>query len=270
MRRPGRPVALAAPLLVWGGLHVAGPSVWTLGVLAVAAFAAFWVDHGDDRRLTRPADLWFVPAIFWCAGSTAAGWFGVQGQPWWLLPAILGPVTLWWWVAVALWWPRPAPPDDDPEPEPEPDLPDEPPVRTITVVDRTPLPEPLSAHRPVRVVTLRAVPQLIDITPDRDPDDEDEDGADDGLPARLVQVWPERRKTPTGAVHVADLARLVGMPEGEFAAVLDADGRAERVSARPLTGGPPSAEKGLKWPALQAWVCATSCATPGEGCDLHG
>lgn len=262
MRERGFWIVLAAPLVLWGGFHFAGPRLWTVAFIMAAMLSAWWRDaNSPDRRVTRPVLAWFIPALAWCLVSTAAGFAGWGSPRWWLLPVMLAPVTLWLWVAVVAWWPR-IEPDDDPE-EPEEV---EAPTRTLYVVDRTPPPEPLVTVPP-RVVTLHQRPVMVDLGGD---DEEPETEPDESLPGRLEQVWPERRKTPKGAVHVADLAGLTGVPEDELGAALDAAGKAERVSARPLAGGAPSSEKGLRWAALQAWVCATSCATPGEGCDLHG
>lgn len=262
MRERGFWTVLAAPLVLWGVFHFAGPRLWTVAFIMAAMLSAWWRDaNSPDRRVTRPILAWFIPALAWCLVSTAA-WFAGWGEPrWWLLPVMLAPVTLWLWVAVVAWWPRVE--TDDPEPEPEPE---EAPRRTLYVVDRTPPPEPLVTVPP-RVVTLHQRPVMVDLGGD---DEEPETEPDESLPGRLERVWPERRKTPKGAVHVADLAGLTGLAEDELGAALDAAGKAERVSARPLAGGAPSSEKGLRWAALQAWVCATSCATPGEGCDLHG
>lgn len=267
MRERGFWTVLAAPLVLWGVFHFAGPRLWTVAFIMAAMLSAWWRDaNSPDRRVTRPILAWFIPALAWCLVSTAAGFAGWGDPKWWLLPVILAPVTLWLWVAVVAWWPRVE--TDDPEPEPEPE-PEEAPRRTLYVVDRTPPPEPLVTVPP-RVVTLHQRPVMVDLGGDDEPDEEGEGGVDEALPGRLERVWPERRKTPKGAVHVADLAGLTGVPEDELGAALDAAGKAERVSARPLAGGAPSSEKGLRWAALQAWVCATSCATPGEGCDLHG
>ena len=95
MRERGFWTVLAAPLVLWGGFHFAGPRLWTVAFIMAATLYAWWRDaNSPDRRVTRPILAWFIPALAWCLVSTAAGFAGWGEPRWWLLPGMLAPVTL--------------------------------------------------------------------------------------------------------------------------------------------------------------------------------
>ena len=241
-----------------------GPPLCAFVVLALARAGPRW------GPLTVPAVAWMAGCLIAWTPSTVwleVGWL----PPLWVVPALmLGSAAGWWSV---MWRRlRPAPPDPQPEPD-DPAPAWRPPVRARPqavdgvdvgwVDDPTPTPS-LPVVRLVSPVDRYAGLWLGD-EPDEAPE------PDAPILDRLTAAWPRKPGgDPLRNVHLADLARILDMPEAALAEALAEAGveprkvTATRLEPDPETGrkGPATGKKGLTWDALSDAACATSRAMP--------
>lgn len=266
-------VLAAVPPLGWAAVSHAPGSPVARAAAGVVVFFAVAVSPPFLSWRWRPMT---IGALVWWAAMVMAWWPGrvvPAGLPWrvWSVASLVWWAPLLWHAAArAVAWTRVRLDRDDPDPEPDDETP-EPPARArhaalaldddgedgpvAELFERAPsgpLREPVQVSLAYRPVAFEP------------PEDEPEATADGSLLDQLAAVWPERRRTEKGAVHVSDLADLVGWDEANLAAELEAEGLLVKdVTARPLNvrGAGATSKRGVRWASLRDRAVATGVAT---------